>query len=226
MSADSRRLLGLDRSWKPLEGERRVLLRSEARKRAYDRIDTNTIPQKPNIEKKQGIVAEVLEKSLIPDVVLKESLTVYISSASDVAYPLALGARKIVMVDPCFTERAWRDQLANALRAIVNDQEVTEDDYGFSFDFDFGQGEEPARVDMVAQSYNSFASNDGQESHFSLPDQTGTVIFFASHGGKYRALVTDGMRERIVDGGAILQNADIHVRDTATGEWERIPLGK
>ncbi len=83
-----RRLLGLDRNWKPLDGERKMLLGSEQRIRAYDAIDTNTNPRQPNIEKKKGVIAEVLEKRLISDDVLRGKKTVYIGSATDIACTL------------------------------------------------------------------------------------------------------------------------------------------
>ncbi len=225
MSPSSLRLLGLDRNWKPLEGERKALLGSEQRMMAYDAIDTNTIPRQPNIEKKKGIVAEVLEKHLIPDDILKGKKTVYIGSATDVAYPLALGARNIILVDPCFSQNEWRNALGDRIKALVGEG-VTEEEDVFTFEFNFGQGDETVRIQVTAQEYIPEEFRKTQASSFELPEDTGVVMLFATQGGASGAVVvTESLLSKVDSHGAVIQDADLFLQDTS-GDWQRTQLGK
>lgn len=220
-----RRLLGLDRNWKPLDGERKMLLGSEQRMRAYDAIDTNTNPRQPNIEKKKGIVAELLERCLIPDDVLKEKKTVYIGSATDIAYPLALGARNIVLVDPCFSQQEWRTALGDRIKALIG-EEVPAAEGTFTFAFDFGQGNETVHVQIAAQEYIPEEFRQSHVDSFELPEDTGVVMLFATQGGASGAVVvTESLLSKVDGHGAVIQDADIFSQDVS-GEWQRIQLGK
>lgn len=225
MDPTVRRLLGLDRNWKLLEGERKMLLGSVQRSKAYDAIDTNTNPRQPNIEKKKGIIAEVLEKRLIPDVVLKDKKTVYIGSATDVAYPLALGARNIVLADPCFSQDEWCTTLGDRIKALIGEG-VTEEEGIFTFEFDFGQGNETVRIQVAAQEYIPEEFRKIQASSFELPKDTGVVMLFATQGGASGAVaVTESLLSKVDSHGAVIQDADIFLQD-ASGDWQRTQLGK
>lgn len=220
-----RRLLGLDRNWKPLDGERKMLLGSEQRIRAYDAIDTNTNPRQPNIEKKKGVIAEVLEKRLISDDVLRAKKTVYIGSATDIAYPLALGARNIVLDDPCFSQQEWRTALGDRIRALIGEG-VTEAEDAFTFEFDFGQGSETVHVQVAAREYIPIEFRKSRVDSFELPEDTGVVMLFATQGGASGAVVvTESLLSKVDGHGAVIQDADIFSQD-ASGEWQRTQLGK
>ena len=77
-----------------------ALLKAGDRIKAFENISATTIPRDANAELKRNIVLEMQRRNL-PDVeLLRECTTVYIGAGTDIEYPLALGARRIRLVDP------------------------------------------------------------------------------------------------------------------------------
>jgi hypothetical protein len=91
-------------------------LKSGQRRAAWSAIRTNTLPT-TKADMKRGVVLESIHRRLLPENIFKTHPVVYIGSGVDVEYPLALGARYIVLVDPIFTSH-------DAIRNVVKKVEV------------------------------------------------------------------------------------------------------
>lgn len=182
------------------EERKRELLQSAPRQAAFDHIDTNTMPRSKR-EIKKSVVLEVIEQHLIPDGILRGHKLVYIGSGADVEYPLALGGRNIVMVDPIFSDpRAVQDTVSQVRRIVA--EVVMEDTKKLSFDFDFGSGPEPVVVELDERSY-------GDGGGYDMPSEAGAIILFASQSPSGRVDVDDNMRSKLADGGSIISDTTV-----------------
>lgn len=130
----ARELLGLNKKENPIDPQKIESLfpTLEARK-AFERIDATTIPRKGAIEHKKRTVVEVREKNLIDQEVLKNNPTVYVGAGIDFEYPLSLGARDIILVDPVLKEPTAVQKLKERVRAITgtDPNEVSETEIQF-----------------------------------------------------------------------------------------------
>lgn len=222
-------LLGLDREYDVIKDtEKEALLKSEERIRAFEKIETTTNPPKARIKQKQGIVSETIKKSLISEEVLKNEPMLYFGSGTDVEYPLALGGRNIVMVDAMFKEdkggQEVRDYILQRLRKLTHKEIAVEDD-SFVFDFDFGEGVEKVKVELVGVELPSPYTPEEEreklsEGYGKLPEKVGIVLRFASGG-----MTLDEIKPRVVEGGVTLSE-DYLSRKNKADEWEGSRLGK
>ncbi len=223
MDPSARRLLGLDRDLPVFEEmEMQEFLKTEDRIRAYNRIDTNTMPRKLKAEQKRGIVTKVLKERLISDEILKTNPTVYLGSGTDVAYPIALGAHYIVLVDPGFVSQAWQDAIREQIREISGRDPIPSVD-GFTTTIDFGNGEETVRVELVPLAYTE---RDDDQSRYILPNNTGTILMYAPQGPGGVINCSDSMKGCVVSGGAILDGATLNKKELGALAWSKTELGK
>jgi len=222
ISPDTKRLLGI-RDFEHLAPEQKdELLKTPDREAAFDGINTTTTPRKPKREMKKGIVAEIIKQRLLPDEILRDYPMVYIGSETDIEYPLALGGRKIMMVDPILENQQAVQEILKKITSIIKEQTKQNPDGKVNFNFDFGDGKEPVVVELVARPY----LKDEKEKSFSIPENTGTILLFASQGPSGAVRIDDAMKSKIVHGGAILEEADILKIDKENNKEEFIELGQ
>lgn len=225
MDPTVRRLLGLDVNFAPLSsGERESLLVSYQRRRAYDNITTDTLPQKPKAEQKKGIVAELLRKDVLDSRLLKELPTVYVGSGIDVEYVLSMGAREILLVDTIFSDRRALQDVHKRLERLTG--EVAADEaVDFDLKFDFGEGLERVHVQIDARPFVSEGEDVGQgREAFELPSKVGTIVMYAPQGPSGVIRLSDRDKNHVVNGGVIVNGYKVERRNAKTGEWSRVDL--
>ena len=204
----ARELLGLRDFPERTRVEKRELLRSGERLATFENITTNTWPVKKKSEMKRGVVLELVKKDLLTTEILQTHPLVYIGSGLDVEYPLALGGRHIIMVDPIFSDPQSEEEIIKKIKKII-EREVNK---GFltgqiNFTFDFGVGVEPVIVQLVPKMYER-DDNGGV-----IPDQAGAIVLYASHGPSGRVEIDDSMRLKLIDGGIILSEVKVIKKD-------------
>lgn len=150
----ARELLGLRDFKERMREEKFELLGSEERLRAFENISTTTFPIGKKSEMKRGIVLELIEKNFLPTEVLQKYPLVYIGSGLDVEYPLAIGGRHIIMVDPIFADSQAEEEIVEKIKSIIK-REINK---GFlvgqlNFTFDFGAGIESVVVQLIPKLY-------------------------------------------------------------------------
>ncbi len=200
-------LLGLRDFPKKNQDEKRALLGSEQRVAVFDTISTTTNPASKR-EVKKGIVLEAVEKRLVSGELLRQHPLIYIGSGTDVEYPLALGGRSILMVDPIFGHEEARQELIEKIRKIVAENSVIEDT-AINFKFDFGEGPENVRVEMVAQHY-PYSEDKRKEGDYNLPQENGVILLYAPDG----VIIKENLlREKLVEGGIIINEYTLTNKD-------------
>ncbi|MEI6346235.1 MAG: hypothetical protein WCO79_03310 [bacterium] len=196
-----RRLLGLRDFPKRTVEEKRMLLGSEQRLAALDAITTTTLPVSKK-EVKKGIVLELADKAIISADTLRTHPLVYIGSGTDIEYPLAIGGRQIQMVDTLLSDEKMQEEvIAKITKLISAAPEVSSGTIHFTFDF--GSGPEPVSV-MLVSKFLPYFEEKRLEGDFVLPSDIGAIVLYASQGPGGCVGVTDAMKEKLVDGGAIV----------------------
>ncbi|MDD4409937.1 MAG: hypothetical protein PHW52_04795 [Candidatus Pacebacteria bacterium] len=201
LSETSKRLLGLKEFRKFSAEEERNTFSSSDRMNAYLNLSTNTFPIDHKINYKKGIVRDIVSKDLIDENILKNNLTVYLGSGTDIEYPLAFGARNIWLVDPELNNNEAILELRERIEKITEERLSLEIQESFRFDFDFGNGKEEVMVDIVPKKYGI----DGI--HF--PENIGLVILFASQDMNRQVCIGEDIRNNIIEGGYILNESDL-----------------
>lgn len=226
---DARRLLGLDIEWAPLtDDEKMKMLVSKERMAAYDNIDTTTHPRGPRIREKQGIVSEIARQNLLSIELLRSLPTVYLGSGDDVDYPLALGARRIELVDPIFDDPEAVSSLEKRLGRILQREIKLNKDGTIAVPFDFGDGQEVVTVKVVPELYYQKSMRFRKpDKVYELPKKIGLVILFASQGPGGQIEQNKEIESHIVKSGAILNHrALVKYPEGPRGERQIIRLGK
>lgn len=116
----AKELLGLSKKENPVDPQKieAIFITPETRK-AFEQIDAATIPRKGAIEHKKRIVLELREKNLIDQEILKNNPTVYVGAGIDFEYPLSLGARDIILVDPVLKKPTAIQKIQERVKAIT-----------------------------------------------------------------------------------------------------------
>lgn len=125
------------------------------RQKAWEQIQAKTSNSEFSIQHKKDIVIEIENRRMLDDGILRAHRTLHVASHTDICYPLALGCRKIDMLDPCFLEIESVIAGIEAVEHLIGSK-VKAFPYGrvaFSFPFDFGQGAEKVDVRFIAGRY-------------------------------------------------------------------------
>lgn len=207
-SPDSLRLLGLNISWKTLtEDEQRKFFKSPQRIAAFLAISTTTLPIGPKSDEKRGIVSHIIRKGLIAEDILREYPTVYLGSGDDFEYPLALGARHSILVDPILNEQQVKDNISTRLKGLA-DGPATFNDQMFEFMFDFGSGKELAKIQLEPRYYHASKklvdALGPQDVYTNLPKKIGLVLLYASRSPLWQMKAQGDITSKVVEGGGIL----------------------
>lgn len=207
-SPDSKRLLGLDIPWNTLSGdEQQKFLKSPQRIAAFLAIFTTTLPIGPKSDEKRGIVSHILRKQLIAEEILRMYPTVYLGSGDDFEYPLALGSRHVILVDPILKEQRAKDNIDARLAGLIGESPELSDD-SFEFMFDFGSGKEPVKIELEPQYYNPPKELSGKiesgDIYTDFPPKIGLVLLYASRSPLGQMKAQGDITSKVVEGGGIL----------------------
>jgi hypothetical protein len=181
--------------------DRRLLLPTSDLVRAFDNITARTGNEDAAISHKRRLVVAVRNRKLIPDDILRLP-TVYVGAGADLEYPLCLGCRHLIMVDP-------NDELLNAIevadriRRATGREPAVSPDGELSFPFDFGAGPETVLVRIEHAWYNPTGDAAGRTPVFSPPDAIGMVLGYQLLDIE---IDPESVVKRIVSGGVMLAN--------------------
>lgn len=122
--------------------------------RSVNSINSLSADPEVAIVHKQRTAIEIRERKLLEDKILSEGATIDVASGTDIAYPLSLGSRHIVMVDPIFADDVAKEEVKQVVSSITGElpQETAS---GLEFAFDFGDGGETVRVEFSPAIYGS-----------------------------------------------------------------------
>lgn len=112
---------------------------------AYAHIDAATGNKDAAIAQKRAFVVDIRADRLIDEEFLVRRPTIYVGSGYDIEYPLCLGSRNIMMVDPILQDPVFRTAVEGRVSTIITHQPEWIGD-GLQFKFDFGKGEEDVLI--------------------------------------------------------------------------------
>jgi hypothetical protein len=214
-------MFGLDHVYDMItETEKKDLLITPERTMAFENIDTSTNPRMAKIKQKKGIVSEILKRKLIPDNILKTKDLLYLGSGTDIEYPLAIGARKITMVDYLFgAEECVKDVLERIKKLTGEEPFLTGD--SLSFQFDFGEGKEQVTVVLSSAGFKD-PNKHGEV--FTPKDEIGTILMFAPNHPGGTIKLEEEILSKVVPSGVVLVGD--FLQNKLSGGWENMRLGK
>jgi len=210
-----KRLLGLRDFPAKSPPEKLAILGSAERVKALDAITTTTMPPKKK-EIKKGVVLEISERKLLSPKLLRSHPLVYIGSGTDIEYPLALGGRIIILVDPILQNPQAQEELVTKLKH-VSPRAVSITGNQIAFKFDFGEGEENVTVDLLSKPY-PYSEAARTEADYIIPEETGVVVLFASRGPEGSIAIDESIRNKLTEGGLIIEEHKIIKKDGAVEE--------
>ncbi len=171
---------------------------------------------------KKGVVLDLRKRKLIDQDILQNHPTVYLGSGIDIEYPLCLGARKIILVDPVFTDQNVREDVLKKIAQMTGEEPVSVSKNTFSFIFDFGNGREQATVMFEQEPY---ASRE-EVSRYKIPESVGMILSILTPSGLTRGHNLDArsVHDKLVTEGTILVYGE--ALDEATMVQERTAFVK
>ncbi len=157
------------------------LLPSDDLRKAFKSITASTISMfNLAVLEKQQNVLEIRERNIANEKILKDFPTVYIGAGIDIEYPLSLGSRNIIMVDPSLKEIYLIEELRQKIRNL-SEEVPREDQNHFYFKFDFGKGKEDTVITIDPRIYaNEDNAAIDRVDRFMPPDKIGTILAFQS----------------------------------------------
>ncbi len=114
------------------------IYRSSDMQKMFRQLNAATFPRDGAILHKQRILFELRERKLIDENLLRQAPAVYAGSGIDFEYPVLMGARRVIMVDPIFSDERARADLINRISQIA---EVTEASEELCFEVSFDSEE-------------------------------------------------------------------------------------
>ena len=157
------------------------LLPSQDLLRAFNtiRADTFSLHNLAVLEKQQNVL-EIREKKIIDETVMKNFPLVYIGSGVDAEYPLLLGARKIIMLDPELKNPDILERLRQRISNLSKGN-FREDKGSFHFKFNFGDQEEEVIIKVDPRLYVKKGNTSiKEENRFTPPEKVGMLLAFHS----------------------------------------------
>jgi len=173
--------------------------------RIFQQLDTSTAPKDGAILRKQQNILEIRERGLLDEELLKQALAVYAGSGLDFEYPLLLGARQVIMVDPMFGDERNRAALIERISRIAK---VTESTEGLQFEIEFVPGNKELvtltlRPEMFgASNLPHNVARAEQLRHFSPGKPLSLLLGFRTEGADIDS--DPDVLDKILPGGAVL----------------------
>jgi len=142
---------------------------------------------------------------------------VYLASGLDLEFPLILRARRIIMMDPIFLEEDNVNKIIQKIHKYdtsgFTHKKISAFHNHFTFNFDFGYGQELVHLDLFAKTY--------QEFNYLSP--IGYIIEF--NNDLDHCLYKADLLERLVTNGLIIDNTDSPLKKTSSTIFEKIFYG-
>ena len=204
----------------PFERGASELLPTPDLQAAYAAISAETLPRAPAIEHKKALVSEIRTRGHLSEEILRRYPVVYVGSATDVEYPLALGCRNLVLVDPALREPEARDSLVRRISKVIGEQPTQRSERELDFAFDFGAGDEQVRVRLEPTLYHPSSEEAAQRwGRFAPPKEIGMILGYQTEGVQVDE--EHAAMERLVPGGYVLTNSASGSFLTTLSEEER-----
>ena len=182
------------------------------------------------IKLKQETVLEINSKKLLDQEILKQGVTVYAGSSVEFAYPLALGARHILMVDPIFAEENYIDDLKEEVEEVVS--KIIEIKNGKSkpvFDgnvikFKYRHNKklpaEEVTIELVGAYYASPAAYRKIDADAPRFETDENIAMLLAHRFKRNSLLSDvDSVSKLIPGGYVLIDDTEEIPDELVREW-------
>ncbi len=106
--------------------------------RIYRQLRAATFPSDSAILHKQRTLRELRERKLLDETLLRKAPAVYVGSGFDFEYPVLMGARRVMLVDPILSDERARKLLIERVEQI---SPVTETAGEVHFEMEFEPGE-------------------------------------------------------------------------------------
>lgn len=175
-------------------------------KNAFERIGAATLPKEEAIQHKKQIVLEIKKDNLIDFKIIKENPLVYIGSDIDFEYPLSLGARNIILVDPVLKNAEAIQELEKRIKSIINMELIKVSEKELQFPLSNGEivtiQIEPALYGSPETLAKMQFDEKEQMEKFQPPEKIGMILGFRTMG--IDADENKESMERLVNGGYIL----------------------
>ncbi|MBI4250119.1 hypothetical protein HY622_00835 [Candidatus Uhrbacteria bacterium] len=130
------------------------VLPTEHLRLAYAHIGAETGNVDAAIAQKRAFVVDIRTDKLIDEEIFKKYPTVYVGARKDIEFPLCLGSRTIMMVDPELHDPKICTEVEDRISKIITHQPEWVGD-GLRFKFDFGQGEEDVLITFHSELFLS-----------------------------------------------------------------------
>lgn len=122
--------------------------------RAFQQMEALTHDPELSLFAKKSSIVEIRDRQLLDEATISSAPVVYVGSGIDIHYPLMLGGRDILMVDPSLGRPEFQAALFQAIVDVAGgDWPEPIEDNGWRFNFNFGHGNETVRITPVSAFY-------------------------------------------------------------------------
>ena len=221
--------------YKTLAASLREVLPSTHLQRAFDAVHAATMHDRGDLKRIEAYLHNLARTEL--EQPLKHYPLVYCGSGTDVDYPLLMGGRHVIMLDPTFGEKYNSfSEVLNRVALIVDPATPTVKDKTISFQFDFGSGLEDVCVECVPAVLGDFADDAQFKEYcqnvfgstdfvqYTPPDKIAVLMEYAS-GQAVGSRQRESLHEHVVTGGrfnASPQDLEFFVRRLADDQRKDI----
>ena len=180
--------------------------------RAYENIHTDSVgAESANLEKTE--IALNLREGFEEDGILKKEKLLYIGSGTDIEYPLLLGGRNLLFIDPVFEDEEKIKELEQRIKTLDPEARIVQENGQFKACLNFcpGEGEkESVTVEVLPIGIQDYSPSDS----------VGGILAFNSRGpSELLSIFTNQqLLEKIIKGGYILDNESSPIRLKAAQE--------
>lgn len=130
------------------------LFPSPESRKVFEQVDAATGGREGAIRHKKRTIIEIRNKSLIDQQILKENPVVYVGSGIDFEYPLLLGGRDIILVDPVLKDAEVVEELKRRITVAIG-SEPTDSEGKLQFQFNSGTGNETISIKLEPAFYGT-----------------------------------------------------------------------
>ena len=111
--------------------------------RFYRQLQAATFPAERAVLHKQEVLHELRGRKLLDETLLRQFPAIYVGSGIDFEYPVLMGARRVMLVDPILSDEKARQTLIQRVGQVVP---VTETEREVHFEIDFESGKTEAVI--------------------------------------------------------------------------------
>ena len=188
------------------------LFPTKASRRIFEQIDAATGGHESAIKHKQQTILEIRNKKLPDQAILDGNPVVYVGSGIDWEYPVCLGGREIILVDPILGNENSIRQLKERIKGATGSEPTTKDG-GLQFLVDFGTGDEKISIKLEPALYCSpefqerlKINGEDKLSRFQPPEKIGMLLGFQFTGTDVEIDDDTETMSNVITGGFVLAN--------------------